>query len=342
MSEQLANEIAAWVAQQQGAPKLFLATGIKALIDRATPALPVDVAGLIKEARVMPKSFHSPDNVAPILSDEAPMPRQESESASSVALDGDTRRACNTPYCEKGYQHQGECTPLQARCNAMETGEIAERIVDRLFLNGDGQIAKGLILECEHGGTWRKGDAQSQTAAILAKALPSCLQCDYCAWTISAETGEVLYCAVCDARSRANDFATERNEARAELTKVTDERDALRNALQDIDAHATPIGLVDPNDPEGNPVYYTVTVGALHRALGKSGTAPKCTDAVELAALRLAAEPVADIIRRLQKLNVAHVLIEAQNEYGRIVFGDVLTVQTCNALLAAAEPREGG
>lgn len=48
--------------------------------------------------------------------------------------------------------------------------------------------------------------------------------------------------------------------------------DAALAAIRDIDAHATPVGLADENDPEGNPHHYLVTVGSLHRALGKSGT----------------------------------------------------------------------
>lgn len=56
-----------------------------------------------------------------------------------------------------------------------------------------------------------------------------------------------------------------------------DESARLRAAVLDIDAHATPIGLADPDDPDGNPAYYAVTVGSLHRALGIIGhTAARC------------------------------------------------------------------
>lgn len=62
-----------------------------------------------------------------------------------------------------------------------------------------------------------------------------------------------------------------------QLDRLYDERDQLRAAILDIDAHATPIGLADENDPDGNPHHYALTVGALHRALGKVGhTAPSC------------------------------------------------------------------
>ncbi len=51
----------------------------------------------------------------------------------------------------------------------------------------------------------------------------------------------------------------------------------LRQAVLDIDAHATPVGQADPDDPDAGPHHYIVTVGALHRALGKVGhTAPAC------------------------------------------------------------------
>jgi hypothetical protein len=54
------------------------------------------------------------------------------------------------------------------------------------------------------------------------------------------------------------------------------ERDAARAAIADIDAHATPIGLLNPDDPDGSPLHYAVTTGSLHRALGKAYTAEKC------------------------------------------------------------------
>lgn len=50
----------------------------------------------------------------------------------------------------------------------------------------------------------------------------------------------------------------------------------LKAAIADIDAHATPIGLLHEDDPDGSPHHYAVTVGALHRALGKAYTAESC------------------------------------------------------------------
>lgn len=53
----------------------------------------------------------------------------------------------------------------------------------------------------------------------------------------------------------------------------------LVDAIRDIDVHATPFGLADPEDPDGNPHHYVLTVGALHRALGAAegrATAAKC------------------------------------------------------------------
>jgi hypothetical protein len=50
----------------------------------------------------------------------------------------------------------------------------------------------------------------------------------------------------------------------------------LRAAIADIDAHATPVGLLHNDDPEGSPHHYLLTVGALHRALGKAYTAEPC------------------------------------------------------------------
>lgn len=69
----------------------------------------------------------------------------------------------------------------------------------------------------------------------------------------------------------------------AENTALHAEVAGLKAAIQDIDAHATPIGLMSNNDPDGNPHHYALTVGALHRALGKAGTAPKCSQQYERA-----------------------------------------------------------
>jgi hypothetical protein len=73
---------------------------------------------------------------------------------------------------------------------------------------------------------------------------------------------------------------------RARVDRLTRERDEARAAIADIDRHATPIGLLHEDDPEGSPHHYIVTVGALHRALGKAYTAEPC----EAERLRLRAE----------------------------------------------------
>lgn len=76
-----------------------------------------------------------------------------------------------------------------------------------------------------------------------------------------------------------------------DLDALHAERDQLRTAILDIDAHATPIGLADPDDPDGNPHHYAVTVGALHRALGKVGhTAAPCTAEAAITRVRALAD----------------------------------------------------
>jgi hypothetical protein len=62
----------------------------------------------------------------------------------------------------------------------------------------------------------------------------------------------------------------------------------LQAAIADIDAHATPIGLLDERDPDGSPHHYALTVGALHRALGLAYTAEPCES--ERARLRVEVE----------------------------------------------------
>lgn len=79
-----------------------------------------------------------------------------------------------------------------------------------------------------------------------------------------------------------NDHKTLDQMTSDDLDQLHAERDQYRAAILDIDAHATPVGLANPDDPDGNPHHYAVTVGALHRALGKVGhTAPLCTAEAE-------------------------------------------------------------
>lgn len=53
----------------------------------------------------------------------------------------------------------------------------------------------------------------------------ACERCRYSAWVTGAETGKVLYCAVCNAHDLARAFKTERDEARAQ---IADRANALR------------------------------------------------------------------------------------------------------------------
>jgi hypothetical protein len=74
-------------------------------------------------------------------------------------------------------------------------------------------------------------------------------------------------------------FAENARRHRSTIRRV----DELLAAIADIDAHATPVGLADENDPDGNPHHYLVTVGSLHRALGKLGhTAAPCRAEADL------------------------------------------------------------
>lgn len=70
---------------------------------------------------------------------------------------------------------------------------------------------------------------------------------------------------------------------REELATTRKELAKAKAAIRDIDAHATPMGLLNADDPDGSPHHYAVTVGALHRALGVGGTAPKCSQQYERA-----------------------------------------------------------
>lgn len=85
------------------------------------------------------------------------------------------------------------------------------------------------------------------------------------------------------------ELAAERDEARAKVAALEAARDALRQLILDIDAHATPYGEI-PDEP-GFVGTYLLTAGALHRALGKIGhTAPKCQAEEDLRRLTLAFE----------------------------------------------------
>lgn len=83
----------------------------------------------------------------------------------------------------------------------------------------------------------------------------------------------------------------------------------LEAAIQDIDAHATPCGLLDESDPEGSPHHYLVTTGSLHRALGiKVGGAyrerPRFTKEMIQECLRRATPAANELNEQLRKNNL--------------------------------------
>ncbi|WP_314411406.1 hypothetical protein [Streptomyces sp. DSM 40484] len=94
-------------------------------------------------------------------------------------------------------------------------------------------------------------------------------------------------------RAVASDLRVENRALREKLTQ-------MRQAVLDIDAHATPIGQADPADPDAGPQHYVVTVGALHRALGKVGhTAPACP-----------AEAAVERVRNYLQPHLRHVAVD--------------------------------
>lgn len=88
----------------------------------------------------------------------------------------------------------------------------------------------------------------------------------------------------------------------AQIEELMAERDALREHILDIDAHATPYEDL-PDDP-GYVGLYLLTSGALHRALGKVGhTAVPCRDAVKVTEVMKKLE---DVERERDALKAAH------------------------------------
>lgn len=77
--------------------------------------------------------------------------------------------------------------------------------------------------------------------------------------------GQASECPICVDRSRLRKVFDEALSGIAlELRAALDERDRLRAVVEDITEHATPIA----EDDDGFvSVGYTVTVGAIHRAL---------------------------------------------------------------------------
>lgn len=63
----------------------------------------------------------------------------------------------------------------------------------------------------------------------------------------SAETGQFLFCDLCDCRSRRNDAEKAEAELRASLAQVTRERDAAREALREARslAHRAKVRLLE-------------------------------------------------------------------------------------------------
>ena len=67
-----------------------------------------------------------------------------------------------------------------------------------------------------------------------------CINCGFLAWETSAETGRVLYCWICDMRSRLRD-------ALSEERRLRQQRDALAAALRELIACHAEGGFVQPD-----------------------------------------------------------------------------------------------
>lgn len=187
--------------------------------------------------------------------------RNEFRSAARTALDGAGYARLTAERDEARWQ--------QERCHRHHEASDADR--DRALERVEHLSAE----QAAHEG--ELGDMRAQLSA--------------------AEADRDRYAELIDQTQATNDtLIQQRDEARAQIDALTDyleaartdlarlhevlppllrERDALRQHILDIDAHATPYGDI-PDEP-GWVGTYLVTAGSLHRALGKIGhSAPRC------------------------------------------------------------------
>lgn len=98
----------------------------------------------------------------------------------------------------------------------------------------------------------------------------------------SAETGEPLYCELCDMRSQRNDAVQMEEHYKAELT-------ALRERVARLVGAIEPVAKVHINRTGGN-------VGIAWRAIGIDGSLPALADGEILYVLRTALESVNSLL----------------------------------------------
>jgi hypothetical protein len=96
------------------------------------------------------------------------------------------------------------------------------------------------------------------------------------------------------------------------ILSLEGERERLKAAILDIDAHATPLG----EDDDGFvSIGYAVSVGSIHRALGLVGhTAPKCRDLPCERAARLEGENAA-LREALEEIELEASMADARGVY---------------------------
>jgi hypothetical protein len=111
--------------------------------------------------------------------------------------------------------------------------------------------------------------------------------------------------------------------------------DALRAAILDIDAHATPLH----EDGDGFTTDYLVTAGCLHRALGLIGHTAAKVDDDALAADRPASggadQEDADPFAALRALPEWQALVEANNHFDDANVSDLIAYVRHSAAAAA-------
>jgi hypothetical protein len=167
---------------------------------------------------------------------------------------------------------------------------------------------------------------------------------------LEAELGEIVH--GCDVPGHPTIYTHRHLEGEVALrwliAKLNAERDALRQAILDIDAHATPYGDI-PDEP-GWIGTYLVTAGALHRALGKIGhSAPACDAEAERNELRAGRhalnEVIADCHRRLSRRveqvgKLTEALITAHTFITTTGFGGSPMAERMAAVLREQEAQE--
>jgi hypothetical protein len=117
----------------------------------------------------------------------------EMEVRATVALDGDTLRACNNESCSKDYQHEGECTTSSkdgvAADSILRFAIEHDTVSDLIWREEDGNIHAAVI--CSDCFWWGTADAEELTPETFPIYKQAVAECEALAKTLPKDSNQM-------------------------------------------------------------------------------------------------------------------------------------------------------